>query len=166
MHAQRLGKVAGILNDHGIRFGLEYVGTRTLLNAQKYPFIHTLAEIRDLIREMRATNVGVVLDSWHWYCAGDNAQEFLALKPSDVVSVDLNDAPAGVPIDQQIDGKRELPAATGIIDVKTFLSSLKSIGYNGPVRAEPFNEPLRRMAPDDALKATVAALDKAFAEIA
>ena len=122
--------------------------------------------MRDLIREMRTTNVGVVLDSWHWYRAGDTAQEILALKPSDVVSVDLNDAPAGVPIDQQIDGKRELPAATGVIDVKTFLSLLKSIGYNGPVRAEPFNEPLRRMAPDDALKTTVAALDKAFAEIA
>jgi sugar phosphate isomerase/epimerase len=166
VHSERLGKIAGVLNDHGIRFGLEYVGPRTSLNAQKYPFIHTLAEMRELIRDMRAPNAGVVLDSWHWYCAGDTAQDLLALKPSDVVSVDLNDAPAGIPVEQQMDGKRELPAATGVIDVKTFLSSLKSIGYTGPVRAEPFNEAVRRMPPDEALKATIASLNKAFAEIA
>jgi sugar phosphate isomerase/epimerase len=166
LHAERLGKIARVLNDHGIRFGLEYVAPRTSMNAQKYPFIHTLAEMRDLIREMRAPSVGIVLDSWHWYCAGDTAGEVRSLKASDVVSVDLNDAPAGIPVDQQQDSKRELPAATGVIDIKTFLSALRAIGYAGPVRAEPFNEAVRKMRPEDALRATKAALDKAFATVA
>ena len=51
------------------------------------------------------------------------------------MSVDLNDAPAGIPVDEQVDNKRELPAATGVIDVKAFLGCLKEIGYKGPVRA-------------------------------
>ena len=80
--------------------------------------------------------------------------------------MDLNDAPAGIPVDQQIDGKRELPAATGVIDAASFLGALQAIGYDGPVRAEPFNDAVRKMAPAEALAATKAAIEKAFAQVA
>lgn len=113
--------------------------------------------------EMNQPNIGFVLDSWHWYTAGESKDDLLSLRGKDVVSVDLNDAPAGIPIDQQIDGKRELPAATGVIDVKSFLGSLEKIGYDGPVRAEPFNEAVRQMRPEQALSVTMASLKKAFA---
>jgi sugar phosphate isomerase/epimerase len=162
-HATRLREVAQVLHDHGLRFGMEYVGPKTSWSARRFPFIHTMRETRELIAEMNVPGVGLVLDSWHWYHARDTREEILALKNSDVVSVDLNDAPAGVPIDEQPDGKRELPAATGVIDVKTFLSALQEIGFDGPVRAEPFNEAVRKMAPEDAVAATAAALKKAFA---
>ena len=105
---------------------------------------------------------GLVLDSWHWFHAGDGGADILGLRAADVVSVDLNDALAGVAKDQMVDGKRELPAATGIIDGKTVLQSLKQIGYAGPVRAEPFNEAVRRLSPDDAAEAAAVSLRKAF----
>jgi sugar phosphate isomerase/epimerase len=162
-HARRLREAAGVLNDHGVRLGLEYVGPKTLWSAQRYPFVHTMAEMKELIAEIGKPNVGFVLDSWHWYTSGETKKDLLSLRAAQVVSVDLNDAPTGIPVDQQIDGKRELPAATGVIDVKTFLGALKEIGYDGPVRAEPFNEAVRKMTPDAALAATKAALDKAFA---
>lgn len=163
VHTARLAEVARILNDEGIRFGMEYVGPKTSWTSQRFPFIHTMREMRELIAEMKQPNVGLVLDSWHWYTAGDTREDILALKNRDVVSVDLNDAPAGLTVDQQVDSRRELPVATGVIDVKSFLGALQSIGFDGPVRAEPFNEPLRKMAPDDALAATIASLKKAFA---
>ncbi len=165
VHSRRLREIASVLDGEGLRFGLEYVAPRTLLNAQRYTFVHTMAEMKDLIAEIARPNVGIVLDSWHWYTAGDNRADLLSLKASDVISVDLNDAPTGVAVEQQIDSKRELPAATGVIDVKTFLSSLKEIGYRGPVRAEPFNEAVRKMSAAEAIQATKAALDKAFAQI-
>jgi hypothetical protein len=62
-----------------------------------------------------------------------------------------------------VDGKRELPGATGTIDAKTFLQSLQGIGFAGPVRAEPFNDVVRRMAPDDAAEAAAVALRREFA---
>jgi len=68
-----------------------------------------------------------------------------------------------VPRDQMVDGKRELPGETGIIDSKTFLQSLKSIGFTGPVRAEPFNDAVRRLSPDDSAEAAAGALRKSFA---
>jgi sugar phosphate isomerase/epimerase len=162
LHSARLGDAARILNDNGLRLGLEYVGPRTLLVANRYPFIHTMAEARELIADMGQPNVGLVMDSWHWYTSGDTRDDLLSLRAQDVVSVDLNDAPAGIPVEQQIDSKRELPAATGVIDVKTFLGSLEKIGFDGPVRVEPFNEALRRMPPDQALEATITSLRKAM----
>jgi sugar phosphate isomerase/epimerase len=109
--------------------------------------------------------VGAVLDSWHWWQAGDTVADVEALRNEDVVSVDLNDAPAGVAFDQQRDNRRELPAATGVIDVGAFLAALNRIGYDGPVRAEPFNQAVNRMSKDDACAATAAALKKVFSLI-
>ena len=82
-----------------------------------------------------------------------------------MVAVDLNDAPKGIPKDQQVDGRRELPCATGVIDVGAFLNALSRIGYDGPVRAEPFNEAVRQMTQDDACEAASRSLKKAFALI-
>jgi sugar phosphate isomerase/epimerase len=91
--------------------------------------------------------------------------DLLALKNAQVVSVDLNDAPAGVPIDQQQDGKRELPAATGVIDAAAFLNALNRIGYDGPVRAEPFNKAVNDLDDEPACEAVAKAMKKAFALI-
>lgn len=164
-HAERLRAVARVLADHGQRLGLEYVGTFTSRANAKFPFIHNLAETRELIAEIGTGNVGVVLDSWHWWQAEDTEADLLALKAADVVSVDLNDAPVGVPKREQQDGRRELPAATGVIEVAVFLRALQRIGYDGPVRAEPFNKALNDLDNEAACAATIAALKKALAAV-
>jgi sugar phosphate isomerase/epimerase len=79
------------------------------------------------------------------------------------VSCHLNDAPAGIPVDQQRDGTRALPCATGVIDLKTFLGALVNIGYDGPVLAEPFDKKLNALDNEAAVAATAAAMKKAFA---
>jgi sugar phosphate isomerase/epimerase len=163
LHADRLRQVASILGDHGQRFGLEYVGPKTLWAAKRYPFIHSMAELKDLIALIDRPNVGVVLDSWHWYTAGDSKGDLLSLSNDQVIACDLNDAPTSIPVDQQLDQKRELPASTGVIDIKTFLEVLIAIGYDGPVRAEPFNQALRELNDDQALAATAKALKAAVA---
>jgi sugar phosphate isomerase/epimerase len=163
--AQRLREAAGILGDHGMRLGLEYVGTKSLWSSGRYPFVHTMAETKELIAEINKPNVGFVLDSWHWWSAEDTVDDILSLKNQDIVSCDLNDAPAGIPKAEQRDGSRELPVATGVIDAKAFLGALQTIGYDGPVRAEPFNKALNDMSNDEACSFTIEAMEKAFALI-
>jgi sugar phosphate isomerase/epimerase len=162
-HATRLREVSRVLKAHGIRLGLEYVGTQLLLVGKRYPFLHTLAETRELIGEIGTGNVGFVLDTWHWWTAGDTEADILSLKNADVVSVDLNDAPRGIPREQQRDNERELPVATGVIDAATFLGALVKMGYDGPIRPEPFNKPLNALENDPACAATSAAMHKAVA---
>lgn len=161
-HAQRLRECATILGDHNLRLGLEYVGPKLLWSGSRFPFIHSMAEMKELIAEINKPNVGFVLDSWHWYTAGETEADLLTLHNSDIVSVDLNDAPLGVPADQQRDNVRELPCATGVIDVATFLTALNKIGYDGPVRPEPFNATVRALPKDEAVEAAAAATKKAF----
>ena len=93
-HASRLREVARVLDERGIRLGLEYVGPKTSWASRRYPFIHTLAEMKELVAEIGTGNVGYLLDSWHCWHAGDLLANLLALKPREVVAVDLNDAPA------------------------------------------------------------------------
>lgn len=164
-HASRLREVARVLKDSSVRLGLEYVGPRTLMVSRRYPFIHTMAEMKDLIAEIGTGNVGMLVDSFHWWTAGDTEADILALKNEDVVSVDLNDAAAGVPREQQIDGRRELPTATGVIDLSTFLNALNKIGFDGPVRVEPFNKAVSALPREEACAATAKALKQAFALI-
>lgn len=160
-HAKRLREVAGILRDHGLRLGLEYVGTPSLRARFKHPFVHNLAGTRQLIAAIGVPGTGFVPDSWHWWTAGDTAAALRELKNEDIVAVDLNDAPAGIPLAEQQDGRRELPAATGVIPVKEFLTVLLEAGYDGPVRAEPFNAPLNALDNEAAAAQVIAALWKA-----
>ena len=162
-HASRLRECAAILKAHGQRLGLEYVSPKTLWRSQRHPFVHSLSEIKELIVAIGTGNVGVQLDSWHWFNAEETGEDLLALRNEDIVTVDLNDAPAGLPLDKQVDSARELPAATGVIPVKVFLDSLRKIGYDGPIHAEPFNAALRAMPRDEACAATAAAMRKALA---
>src|SRR5262245_2526640 len=55
-HSRRLREVALLLKDHGIRLGLEYVGPKTSWTSRRYPFVHTMAEMKDLIADMKVSN--------------------------------------------------------------------------------------------------------------
>ncbi len=164
-HSTRLREVAKVLGDHGLRFGLEYVGPKTLQVANRYPFMSTMAETKELIAAIGEPNVGFVLDSFHWYTAHEDVNDILTLENRDIVACDLNDARTGYGPDEQVDGKRELPMASGVIDVKAFLDALIKIGYDGPVRAEPFNQALRDMPDEKAVATTAAAMKAAFASL-
>jgi len=161
-HAYRLRECAQILSDHGQKLGLEYVAPRTLWRSRRHPFVHTLSEMKELIVAIGTDNLGIQLDSWHWFNAEETDKDLLTLRGSDVLTVDLNDAPAGLSLDRYQDDHRELPAATVVIPVKRFLDALAEIGYDGPIQAEPFNAALRAMPLDQACGAASAAMQRAF----
>src|SRR5438876_5520625 len=119
--AYRLRECALVLADHGQQLGLEYVAPRTLWRSSRHSFIHTLSELRELMVAIGTDNLGVQLDSWHWFNSEGTRADLLSLRGADVVTVDLNDAPTGLTLDQYQDDQRELPAATGVIPIKTFL---------------------------------------------
>ncbi|KAA5543280.1 sugar phosphate isomerase/epimerase [Roseiconus nitratireducens] len=162
-HTERLRACAKILKDHGLRLGLEYVGTPSLRSNLRYPFVHNMHETAELHEAIGEDNVGFILDSWHWHTAGESADDIRGLKAEQIVGCDLNDAPAGIELNQLKDNERELPMATGVIDTKSFLQALVEIGYDGPLRAEPFNKQLNQLDNDAACAATSKALHKACA---
>ena len=163
LHARRISQAADVLGACNVRLGLEYLGPKTAWARGRYPFIHTLATMKELIAETGKKNIGLLLDSWHWYNAGDTPADLLTLRNEDIVAVHINDAPSGVPVDQQVDSRRELPLATGVIDMAGFINAINQVGYDGPVAAEPMSADLRKLPPDEALARTADAVKKTFA---
>ena len=161
--SRRLRETASVLEDHGLRLGLEYLGTKRLWTARRHAFVHSMKECQQLIAEAGKSNVGLVIDSWHWWTARDTIDDIIKLSNSEIVSADLNDAPRGIERELQYDNQRELPATTGMIDAKAFLGAFVKIGYDGPIRAEPFNKRLDDMDDEQASETTAAAMKKAFA---
>ena len=154
-HVARFRPIARILSDHGISLGLEFIGPKTLRETQKFPFIHTMEDMLEMGREI-GPNVGLLLDAYHWYTSHGTLDQLKALTPQQVVYVHVNDAPRNVPIDDQLDGARDLPGATGVIDIAGFLQTLQSIGYDGPVTPEPFVN-LSGLSSDEARLQTIGA---------
>ena len=157
-HARRLRAVGKILADHGVRFGLEFVGPATSRKGKRCEFVHTLGQLQELRAEIDVPTVGILLDAWHWYTSGSTVDELRALRNEDVVLVHVSDAPPGIPVDEQIDSKRELPGATGVIDLRGFMGALKEIGYDGPVSVEPFCERLKELSREERAQAVAKSL--------
>ncbi|MGO3292117.1 MAG: sugar phosphate isomerase/epimerase family protein [Brachybacterium alimentarium] len=163
LHVGRLALVAELLADAGLRIGLEYIGPKTFWSTERFPFIHSLREARELIADSGATNVGIILDSYHWYTAGESAEDLAGLTDADIVSVDINDARADRERDEQQDLDRRLPYDTGVIDLEGFMGAVHAAGYSGPVKVEPFMKSLAEQPVDEVLADISARLDRAVA---
>lgn len=161
-HERRLREAAGVLGDQGIRLGLEFVGPRTSRARNRFPFICAQNDMMELVEAIGTPNVGLLMDSWHWYTSHGTVEELRTLSNKDIVHVHVNDAPAGIAVDEQVDNRRALPVTTGVIDMKGFINALVKIGYDGPVECEPFDQQLRQTDAETALQKTADALKRAW----
>jgi sugar phosphate isomerase/epimerase len=159
----RFREVAKVLTDYDLRLGLEFVGPRTSRARFRFAFCCTQIDMMELVDAIGLPNVGLLLDSWHWYTSHGTVDELLRLSNKDIVHVHVNDAPAGIDVDQQVDNRRALPVTTGVIDMKGFINALVKVGYDGPVECEPFDQELRKMDGDAALQKTVDSLNRVWA---
>ena len=148
-HVARFRPIAEVLRDAGCRLGLEFIGPKTFRARFKHEFVHTLDGLMELAGAIGTGNVGVLLDSWHLYTSSGTVADLDRLAAEDVVVVHVNDAPAGIARDEQIDTVRTLPMETGVIDLPGFVRKLEDLGYDGPVTPEPFSQRLEDLAAVD-----------------
>jgi sugar phosphate isomerase/epimerase len=157
----RIQRLAAIAARHGHRPMLEFIGFH-IPDAPPNTY-HDLASTLALLERVNAPNVGLLLDSYHWYLSGGTVAEIAAMPADTPLFVHINDAPAG-DVTTLTDAMRVLPGE-GVIDLDGFLGTIAARGYDGPVSIELFSEKLRAMEPADAARlaydATVAAITRA-----
>ncbi len=152
-HVARFQPIARLLADHGIRLGLEFIGPETSLRTFKHPFIRSVAGMLQLARAV-GPNCGLLIDAWHWHCAGGTREDLRGLPRDLLVHVHVDDAPAGVPLAELIDNRRKLPCTTGVIDIDGFMQALAGAGYDGPVTAEPFDPDISALPAEESAART------------
>jgi sugar phosphate isomerase/epimerase len=140
-HCDRLGAIAGVLAPFGIRLGLEVIGVASSRTGRGQPFVTRLADLDQVLASLwnQAPNLGIILDAWHLYAAGESALIALRSGSPQVVWIHVADLPAGAPREPtaMIDSDRGLPGENGAIDSKSLLQQAKQAGYDGPVTVEP-----------------------------
>lgn len=161
-YVSRLTPAAAILADHGIAFGLEFIGPKTLRQSFKHRFIYTMDGMLAMAAAIGTGNVGLLLDIWHLYTAHGTNDDIRELSASEVVVVHINDAPPGIDVDSQLDQVRMLPGESEVLNIRGFLQALKDIGYDGPVTVEPFSKRVREMTVGDAVAETARSVQKVW----
>jgi sugar phosphate isomerase/epimerase len=164
---QRLSAVAGVLQKAGVRLGLEFLGPLYMRQPSadgpaRVPFIWTLPDTLALAREC-GSNVGVILDAWHWHHSGGTVADILAADKSRIVHVHISDAKPAAP-EEVRDNQRFMPGE-GSIDLVAFLQALRKIGYEDGVSPEPLGRISADMSPEESarlgLETTLAVMKKA-----
>jgi sugar phosphate isomerase/epimerase len=128
-----------------VRLGLEFLGPLHLRRQEPYEFIWRMPEMLAFAREC-GSNVGLLLDVWHWHHAGATTKDIVDAGKDGIVHVHFNDAPK-LPPDQIRDNERLMPGE-GIIDLNAFLMALHEIGYQDALSVEVFGRGLKDMTPE------------------
>ena len=163
---KRVRAVGRILKEHGVRYGLEFLGPHELRSWQKHEFVHSLAGVM-AIADAADEGVGIAFDTFHWYCSTNGAFDdvlFMAEHIDRLVAVHLNDAVEGLAYDAQKDMQRRLPMDTGIINSRDILARFKSRPNDALYMIEPF-EPARTEFGAMTAEEAVSTVAKVFARV-
>jgi sugar phosphate isomerase/epimerase len=157
----RFREIAKILEEQGVRLGIEFIGPKHFregTNDVWFYDIHGALQVVDEIeRGADLENVGLLIDTFHWYTSSGTMMDLAAIPVEKIVAVHINDAP-DVPVEEQQDQERLLPGESGVIDIVGFLGTLNALGYDGPLAVETFSDELKSLAPEEAARRAATAV--------
>lgn len=160
-YKKRFTEAARILAEYNVRLGLEFLGPVHIRKAFPHEFIWKMPEMLEFA-ESCGTNIGLLLDAWHWHHAGGTIDDILSAGKSRIVHIHFDDAP-NLPPEQIKDNERLLPGE-GVINLTGFLQALQKIGYTDALSVEVFGRP-KSETPEEAarkgLEASLAVFKKA-----
>lgn len=153
MIVERLAGLCEMLTVYGIPLGVEMVAPRTLQQQYRYPAPCRTEDLLMLIERVGCSRLGLILDSFHFYCAGHTPEEYVQItRPEQIVMAHISDGVAGRRAEEQQDLDRRLPGENGTAACHIMLEWLQEIGYQGAVIPEPLDKRLSALPLDIALK--------------
>jgi 2-keto-myo-inositol isomerase len=124
-----LRELANIAEAHKVSLAFEFLG-------QTDCSVQTLELAHEIVRTVDRPNVGLVLDSFHFYAGGSNVESIEKLDPNLLYIFHINDA-EDRPREELEDRHRLLPGL-GILPLKEILKAFRKIGYDKVASVEIF----------------------------
>jgi sugar phosphate isomerase/epimerase len=144
---ERLRRLDGALEGTGVRLGMEFLGVKTLRLEKAYAFVQSMVEANRLLDDARARNVGLTLDSYHWY-SGEDTLETIRQTPGErIVLLHVNDA-KDLPPHELLDADRVLPGE-GIIPLADWVRAISETGFDGFIALEVLGPRIAGMPPEE-----------------
>lgn len=151
-----LRELSAIARPYGVRLAYEFLGFADCT-------VNSLAQCASIVEKVARPNVGLVLDTFHFFAGGSSVASIREVNPEKIFIVHINDVERA-PRRKMHDALRLYPGK-GILPLERILRALKAIGYAGGFSVEIFrpqywNRPPLQVA-REARKSALAALRQA-----
>jgi 2-keto-myo-inositol isomerase len=124
-----VAELCDIAAEYGVALGFEFLG-------QPDCSVPTLDLAEEIVREAGRDNLGLVIDSFHFYVGGSTVQMIEKLDPRLIYIFHINDA-EDLPRAQLEDRHRLLPGM-GILPLREMMAAFRKIGYDDVASVEIF----------------------------
>jgi 2-keto-myo-inositol isomerase len=124
-----LRELSRLAKPHGVRLAYEFLGFADCT-------VNSLAQCAAIVAKVARPNVGLVLDTFHFFAGGSTLASIRAVDPRHIFMVHLNDVERA-PRRKMHDALRLYPGK-GIIPLRGILRELRGIGYTGQMSVEIF----------------------------
>ncbi|MGD0264620.1 MAG: sugar phosphate isomerase/epimerase [Candidatus Methylomirabilota bacterium] len=151
-----LRQLSAMARPYDVRLAYEFLGFADCT-------VNTLAQCAAIVEKVARSNVGLVLDTFHFFAGGSSLASIRQVNPEKIFIVHVNDVERA-PRRKMHDALRLYPGK-GILPLAGILRALKAVGYAGGFSVEIFrpqywNRPPLQVA-REARKSAVAALRQA-----
>jgi 2-keto-myo-inositol isomerase len=151
-----LRQLSDIAKPYGVRLAYEFLGFADCT-------VNTLGQCATIVKKVARSNVGLVLDTFHFHAGGSRLASIAEVDPRTIFMVHLNDVERA-PRRKMHDALRLYPGK-GVIPLGAILKRLQAIDYRGRFSVEIFRpqywvQPPLRVA-REARAATLAVLCRA-----
>jgi 2-keto-myo-inositol isomerase len=124
-----LNELADIAAKHNVGLAFEFLG-------QTDCSVQTLELCNEIIEQTNRPNVGLVIDTFHFYAGGSKFETIEKVRAENICIFHINDA-EDLPPEQLTDAHRLYPG-TGILPIREIKRGLDKIGYDRVVSIEIF----------------------------
>jgi 2-keto-myo-inositol isomerase len=144
-------EISDRFKDYKVRFALEFLGFR-------WCSVSTLEEDFDIVKAVNRKNIGMVLDTFHFYAGGSSINAIKNVDKEKIFIFHINDAEK-LPKAELQDAHRLYPGE-GVIPLKEIISRLKDIHFDGPASLEMFRPEYWARPPEEVAKKGMEAIKK------
>lgn len=124
-----LNDLAGIAAKHNVALAFEFLG-------QADCSVQTLELCNEIVELTNRPNVGLVIDTFHFYAGGSTFESIERVEPGNICIFHINDA-EDLPPEKLTDAHRLYPGE-GILPIREIKRRLDKIGYDRVVSIEIF----------------------------
>jgi 2-keto-myo-inositol isomerase len=149
-----LDELGSIAEKYGVALAFEFLG-------QTDCSVQTLEQAHDIVRKLSRSNVGLVIDSFHFYTGGSQLESLDSLDSQKLFIFHINDA-EDLPRAELEDRHRLLPGL-GILPLREIISALRRIGYDRITSVEIFRPEYWERDPQELARDAHNALSKVLA---